>query len=76
MLDNPIMVSREVVGLKTYLLLIGNTEEKVRTEAQQLLDMLAVAHHDPYARTRVEFENGKFWTRIEYWTDKEVMSDD
>ena len=76
MLDNPVMVSREVVGLKTYLLLIGDTEEKVRAEAQRLLGMLAVAHHDPYGGTCVEFENNKFWTRIEYWTDKEVMSDD
>ena len=60
MLDNPMMVSREVVGLKTYLLLIGNTEEKVRAEAQQLLDMLMVAHHDPYGGTCIEFENNKF----------------
>jgi hypothetical protein len=68
--DNPVMVYREVMGPKTYLVLYGETEERVRTEAQRLID--AVVGHDPYGGTYVEkLRDGKWYTRLEYWTEKE-----
>ena len=69
--DDPVMVCREIVGPRTFLVLRGDTEQEVRTEARRLLDMLIAACHDPYGGTHIEFLDGKFWTRLEYWTEKE-----
>jgi hypothetical protein len=67
--DNPVMVYREVVWPKTYLLLRGDTVDQVKIEASRLLNTLK--GHDPYGGTYVEKESDKFVTRIDYWTEKE-----